>query len=103
MIKINMRNISLFLSFVFFALCVLTSCNLDEDPIPDTDITLFNLSEDLEEWLLPFDSVGQNISYKNSADSVVSVIVERTYSRTSQNFVECRVEGYRRDKFRITN
>ncbi len=88
-----MRNISCFLIVLFFGICLLPSCDLEEDPIPEIDKTLYNLPVDLEEWLLPFDSVGKSIIYSNGADSLVSVIVERTYNRTEQDFVECRVEN----------
>ena len=85
-----MRNIQ----FLFFILLVslATSCSLDEDPLPDMEQVVFNLNEDFQDWLVPFDSVGQMIQYRNSEDSLSVIEVERTYNRGTEDYADCRVE-----------
>lgn len=86
-----MRIIQKFL-FIFIGLVLFTSCSLDEDQIPDVELNIFSITEDFQEWIVPFDSVGQTIQYRNNANSVAVIEVERTYNRGTQELADCRVD-----------
>lgn len=87
-----MRNIRIFLFFFLIIGSIFSGCSLDEDPIPTMDLTVFGVGENLQDWIIPFDSVGQVIPYKNSEDSVAMITVERTYNRNVQDLTGCRVD-----------
>jgi len=88
-----MRNFKIF--FVIFLISSLfsTGCTLEEEPIPDIEENLFNLVAGFEDWILPFDSLNQEIIYKNSLDSTVVVVVERTFDLDERTYIDCRVDN----------
>ncbi len=88
-----MKNISFLFILLFSASGLFTGCNLDEEELPTIERNLFSIPADLQEWLLPFDSVGLSLAYVNDADSIVPVIVERTFTPAEQNYGECSVNG----------
>lgn len=90
-----MKNISFLFILLFSASGLFTGCNLDEEELPTIERNLFSIPDDLQEWLLPFDSVGLSLAYVNDADSIVPVIVERTFTPAEQNFSECRINDIR--------
>lgn len=88
-----MRNIQLLLLLFILGASVFSGCSLEEDPVPQIEETLFNIKDEFKGWLLPFDTVDRNISYKNSLDSVAFVVIERTFDFSERTYADCRVDG----------
>ena len=88
-----MKNIQSFFLLSLLIGIMFSGCDLDtEEEIPPE--TFFRVTEDLVDWLLPFDSVGQEIVYTNSDGSTAVVIVERTFDFDDPIFTGCRVDNF---------
>ena len=82
---------SLFLLLIIGVL-TFSSCNLDEDPVQNQEEILYNIKDDFRDWISSFDMLEEMISYKNSEDSIVQVVVERTFDLTAESYIPCRYE-----------
>jgi len=86
-----MRNIQILLILSLLVGLLSWGCSLDtEEEIPPE--TFFRVTEGLIDWILPFDSVGQEMVYTNSDGSTSVVIVERTFDFDDPIFTGCRVD-----------
>ena len=86
-----MKNIQSFFLLSLLIGIMFSGCDLDtEEEIPPE--TFFRVTEGLVDWILPFDSVGQEIVYTNSDGSTAVVIVERTFDFDDPIFIGCRVD-----------
>jgi hypothetical protein len=89
--KFDMRNIQILLILSLLVGLLSWGCSLDtEEEIPPE--TFFRVTEGLIDWILPFDSVGQEMVYTNSDGSTSVVIVERTFDFDDPIFTGCRVD-----------
>ncbi len=73
------------LSFVLFSSC-------DDDSEDMQPQNAFSINESIRGWILPFDAVGKEFTYLNSAneEAKVTVIVRPT---TENSFVDCQRDG----------
>ena len=85
-----MKNIQLYLLLFLLGGLTFSSCNLEEDPIPNQEEILYNIKDNFRDWISSFDRVNEMITYKNSEDSIVQVVVERTFDLTERSYINCR-------------
>ena len=88
-----MSKFQIFIILFLIGGLTFSGCDLNEDPLPIEEEVAFDIKDEFRDWISSFDRLNEEINYKNSEDSVVQVIVERTFDLSERIYIDCNYDN----------